>query len=274
MPDGEYKRNRGRPRSAGADKGAGAVQALQRGIVLLGVLARDDKATLTELALATGMPPSTAHRLLMTLQAHGYTDFDEATNMWMVGVEAFRTGNSFLRRTKVAEAAREIMRDLVAQTGETANLAVADEGEVVFLSQVECPNPIRASFPAGARTPMHASGIGKAMMATLERAEVERLLQKTGLSEFTQNTLTSPGALFDDLATIKQRGWALDDEERHPGMRCVAAPVFNHYAEAVAGLSISGPVTRFTNDAVGEFGPVVRRAAARVTEAIGGKPPG
>ncbi len=276
MPDDTTKRTRGRPRSTGPDKasGSGAVQALQRGLVLLAALAKQDKATLTELALGTGMPPSTAHRLLMTLQAHGYTDFDDATNMWMIGVEAFRTGNSFLRRTKVVDAARDVMRDLVAQTGETANLAIADEGEVVFLSQVESPNPIRASFSAGSRTPMHASGIGKAMLASLEQRDIERLLQKTGLPEFTPNTRTSPVTLFESLDQIRSRGWSLDDEERHPGMRCVAAAIHNHYGEAVAGVSISGPNSRFTNDAIGEFGPLIRRAATSITERIGGKTPG
>ncbi len=273
MAEQTHKRTRGRPRSVGAEKAAGAVQALQRGLVLLGALAREDKATLTELAMRTGMPPSTAHRLLTTFQAHGYTEFDEATNLWMVGVEAFRAGNSFLRRTNVADAAREAMGDLVAQTGETANLAVPEGREVVFLSQVECSNPVRAFFGPGTRTPMHASGIGKALLAAYDRRDLERLFQRTGLPEFTPNTLSAPEALFADLEQVRARGWSFDDEERHAGMRCVAAPIFDGFGQAVAGVSVSGPSGRFTPEAVGEFGPLVKRAAARVTERIGGAAP-
>lgn len=272
--DTGHKRTRGRPRTAGIDKGASGAQALQRGLVLLSDLAKQETATLTELALRTGMPPSTVHRLLTTLQAHGYTEFDEATNFWMVGVEAFRTGNSYVRRINLVDAARDVMKGLVTSTGETANLAVPDGGEVVFVSQVESSNPVRAFFSAGTRTPMHASGIGKAILASLDRRSVERLLQGTGLPEFTASTVTSPDALFASLADIGARGWSFDDEERHVGMRCVAAAIFDDNGNAVGGISVSGPSSRFSSGTVGEFGPIVLRAAREITARIGGHEPG
>ena len=263
------KRTRGRPRAAEPERGGG-VQSLERALALLSALAHEDRATLSELAMRTGMPPSTAHRLLTTVQAARYADFDEATNEWSVGVEAFRAGSSFLRRTRVVDAAREAMRALVDQTGETANVGMLDGGEVVFVSQVETAHPIRAFFGPGARAPMHASGIGKALLAAMPRAEVERRLLRSGLPGFTPSTIISPRSLFDDLDRIAERGWSLDDEERNLGMRCVAAAIFNAHGEAVAGISVSGPAARLPLDVVGEFGPIVRRAAAAVTERIGG----
>lgn len=265
----ERKRTRGRPRAGGAQKPPGTVQALQRALVLLNALARADKASLTELALNTGMPPSSAHRLLTTLQSHGYVDFDEATNLWMVGIEAFRAGNSFLRRMNVVDAARDVMRGLVEATGETANLALPDGGEVVFVSQIESSNPVRAFFSAGTRTPMHASGMGKALMARMDRSAVEALLQATGLPGFTEKTHMSAAGLFADLERVRARGWALDDEERHPGMRCVAAAVVNAHGLGVAGISVSGPSARLGEEAVAAFGPLVKRAAGRVSERLG-----
>lgn len=266
------KRTRGRPRGATPDKGAGTVQALDRGLTLLTALAKRDQATLTDLAYQTGMPPSSAHRVLTTLQAHGYVDFDEATNEWSVGVESFRTGASFTRRANAVDMAREVMRDLVQATGETANLAVPHGDEVVFVSQEETANPIRALFQTGTRAPMHASGIGKALLATRSQAAVETLLQRTGLPEFTRTTRTTPQALFADLALIRQRGWALDDEERYAGMRCVAAAVWDARGRAVAGLSVSGPTVRFSDLVIAEVGPQVRRAAADLTRRLGGEP--
>ncbi len=265
------KRARGRPRSA-ANDGAGTVQALDRGLQLMRLLAQDGNATLTDLALSAGMPASSAHRLLTTLQTHGFVEFDEAEQEWMIGVEAFRIGSSFVRRTNLLEAGRNAMRTLVEETGETANMAIADGGDVVFISQVECHNPIRAFFRPGTRGHMHASGIGKALLAELSQDEVERILQDKGLPSFTATTITTPGELFADLERIRSRGWSLDDEERYSGMRCVAAPVFNAYGEAVAGISVSGPSVRFSDDAVAELGPKVRRAAAALTEAMGGTP--
>lgn len=267
------KRPRGRPKSVWNDKPVTTVQALDRAMVLLNALATDDKVTLTELSLRVGMSPSTAHRLLTTLQQHGVAEFEETTQNWMVGVEAFRIGSSFVRRIKIAEAGRNVMRDLMEDTGETANMGISDQGDVVFISQVETSNPIRAFFRPGTRAHMHASGIGKALMAEFARADVEKILQKKGLPAFTPKTLTSADALMADLAAIRARRWSLDDEENNLGMRCLASPIFNEFSEPVAGVSISGPTARLDDDRLGELGPRVRRAAGEITELIGGVAP-
>ena len=269
----QEKRSRGRPRSVWSDKPAQTVQALDRAMVLLAALAADDKATLTELALKTGMSPSTAHRLLTTLQRHNVVEFDEASQDWMVGVEAFRIGSSFLRRTRISEAGREVMRALMEDTGETSNMAIADEGDVVFVSQVETHHPIRAFYRPGTRGHMHASGIGKALLAAYSRTEVEKVLQKKGLPSFTSKTLASVDALMADLEAARARGWALDDEEANVGMRCLAAPIYNEHGEPVAGVSISGPTARIDDERLGELGPRVRRAAEEITALIGGEAP-
>ncbi len=273
MNEHPQKRSRGRPRSHGPEDAGGTVQALDRALLLLKAMAREGAVTLTELALSVGMPPSSAHRLLTTMQKHGMVEFDEATQCWAVGVEAFRIGSAFAHRTSLVEAGREVLRRLMEETGESANLAVADNDFVVFVSQVETPNPIRAFFHSGARGHMHASGIGKALMAELPRHEVEQILQRQGLPEFTEKTLTSSDALFADLEKTRTRGWSFDDEERHSGMRCVASAIYNSYGEAIAGISVSGPTVRLADDVVGEFGPKTRRAAAEVTELIGGRVP-
>jgi IclR family acetate operon transcriptional repressor len=249
------------------------VQALDKGLTLLRALARAERATLTEIALSAGMVPSTAHRMLNTMQRHGITTFEESSQHWMVGVEAFRIGSSFMRRTNLVEASRGVMHDLMEESGETANMAIADDGDVVFINQVETNDPIRAFFRPGTRGHMHASGIGKALLAELSRGEVEAILSRKGLPEFTARTLTSPEALFADLAATRARGWSLDDEERALGMRCLAAAIFNEHGEVVAGVSISGPVVRLPDARLAELGARVRRAAVAITEKIGGVPP-
>lgn len=264
------KRSRGRPKSANGDSQGATVQALDRGLALLKLLAKESRATLTDLSLRIGMPPSSAYRLLNTMQKHGYAEFDEATQEWMIGVEAFRIGSAFTQRTNLVEASRETMHRLMEETGETSNLAISDDGDVVFISQVETQHPIRAFFPPGARSAMHASGIGKALLAELGKVDVEKVLTSKGLEEFTEKTLTSPDELFADLAATKERGWSFDDEERHAGMRCVAAPIYNAFGEAVAGVSVSGPTVRMSERSVAEIGPKVRAAAARITELFGG----
>ena len=117
---------------------------------------------------------------------------------------------------------------------------------------------------------MHACGAGKALLAQLAQEDIERLLRRKGLPEFTPKTLTKPHLLFVELETTRTRGWTYDDEERYAGMRCIAAPAFNAYGDAVAGISVSGPTARFTEQDISLFSAAVRKAAANLTERIGG----
>jgi IclR family acetate operon transcriptional repressor len=190
-----------------------------------------------------------------------------------VGVETFRIGSAFLRRRKLVDRSREAMLSLAALSGETVNLAVAEEDGVVFVSQVETHEPIRAFFRPGSRAMFHASGVGKAILAHRPAEQVAASLKRTGLPRFTATTLTSLPALLANLAEARTRGFAVDDEERNAGMRCVGAAIFNEHGEAVGGLSVSGPTVRMTPEAALRLGPMVGAAAEQVTHAVAGKLP-
>lgn len=266
----ERRRRRGRPRSDSPSAGSATVRALDRGLVLLSLLAEQDEVTLTELAVSSGIAPATAYRLLVTLQQRGMVLFDEDAQTWSIGVETFRVGSAFLRRTNYIEAGRPVMRRLMEASGETSNMAIQDGNDVVFVSQVETHKPIRAFFRPGTRGHMHASGIGKALLAERHRNDVDAIIRERGLPPLTPMTLTTPASLHADLAATRERGWALDDEEGTTGMRCLAAPVFNEYREAVAGISVSGPTARMPDGRLDELGPSVRQAADEITALIGG----
>jgi IclR family acetate operon transcriptional repressor len=237
------------------------------------VVASADGLTLTDLAQRAGLVPSTAHRILATLEAHRFVFHDEQRGLWLIGVRAFEVGTAFLRNRRLAGIGRRVMHELMERTGETVNLGIEDGGEVVFISQVESHGALRAFFRAGSRGAIHASGVGKALLAQLDEAQVRDILHKRGLARFTERTHIAPAALFKELAEIRGRGFAVDDEERTLGMRCVAAPVYNEYGEAIAGVSVSGPSVCITSERIGEFGPLVKRAAAEITASIGGRAP-
>jgi IclR family acetate operon transcriptional repressor len=165
------------------------------------------------------------------------------------------------------------MRSLKEESGESINLAIEDDGSIVFVSQIESHHSIRAFHRPGSRGAIHASGVGKAMLSTLTADEVRRVLHKTGLEKFTDKTLVEPDKLFSELETTLTRGWAIYDEERTPGMRCIASPIFNEHGEAFAGLSVSSPLVRFSNERLGELGPMLKRASEEITKSIGGHAP-
>jgi len=267
------KRQRGRPRAFNASPEANAVQSLDRALRILAVVAEADGLSLSEVAARSEISAPTAYRMLVTLEAHGMVEFEKTEQLWSVGVATYRMGAAFLRRRKLADRARAVMQELMEKSGETANLGLSEDDSVVFVSQVETHQAIRAFFRPGTRSPFHASGIGKAVLAHLPAERVTAIIRGTGLEIFTARTLSDAPSLARDLAEIRRRGWSVDDEERHPGMRCVASAIFNEYGEPIGGISVSGPTARVTPERVAELGPLVNAAALEITGMIGGRMP-
>ncbi|MFS8047242.1 HTH-type transcriptional regulator BhcR [Rhizobium sp. BR 314] len=266
------EKTRGRPgRKPAENAAASSVQVLDRSLKLLELVAEADGAVLTDLADQSAMAPSTVHRLLTSLAQHGMVAHDSETGAWTIGVKAFEIGTAYLRFRKLSTISRPFLKQLMEETGETANIAIEEDGDVVFISQAESHAPMRAFFRPGRRGPIHASGIGKAIISTWPDSRIEAALGERTLQHFTEKTRDTLPALLKDLTEIRSRGWSIDDEEHTLGMRCVAAPIFDEYGDAVAGISVSGPAVRLPDEKVHALGPIVRAAAEGLTKAMGGR---
>jgi IclR family transcriptional regulator, acetate operon repressor len=266
LPRAQAKRTVGQE----PDKG-GQVQSLTRALSVLEALARShDGLTLTELAQTVGLPTSTAHRLLTTLQQARFARFDPLGGVWQVGVQAFIVGSAFARVRDVTMMARPYLRRLMEETGETANLYVAEEGEAICMAQVESRQLMRAIARPGGRVTMHCSAAGKAILAWLPEREVGKVLERHGLPRFTDRTLTTPRGLKAALDETRARGYAADDEEHAVGLRCVAAPVLDEHGAPLAGMSVSGPTARIPDHRFALLGALVAETAKAVTAEVGG----
>lgn len=263
-------RLRGRPKSTTDKTEQNTVQALDRAIALLKTLADSAGLTLSELAARSGLPVATVFRALITLQAHGMVELEDPGQVWHIGPGTFRAGSAFLKRSTITERARAPMQALMQSTGETVSLGVEAAGEVLFLSQVETALDLRAFFPPGSSGLMHLCAPGKALLAWYPAEKTAEILKRKGLSRATTLSLSSRESLERDLARSRSRGFAIDDQERAEGMRGVAAPIFNAFAEPVAAISIAGPTFRMGLSDATRFGCLVRAAADQITEATGG----
>lgn len=270
-PQPAGRRQRGRPRDLSDSADQVTIKSLDRALTILRTLAERDQANLSALAHALGESPATVYRVLMTLAQHGIVESDEALQTWHIGPGAFLIGSAFLRRTSLVERSRPVLRALMEQTGETANLGIERDNAVLFVSQVETQAPIRAFFPPGTLSPLHASGIGKVLLASFPAERVAALLS-AGLQSFTPHTLATPAALISDLAAIRTRGYAIDDQERNEGMRCIAAPIRNAHGEVIAGISVSGPTSRVRTEDVPKLAAQVIAAANGLSAALGAGP--
>jgi len=265
-----------KPRSTSAPPApaGGQVQSLARGLTLLELIASSQgSVALTELAQQAGLPNSTTHRLLTTMQQQGFVRQVGDLGFWTIGAHAFVVGSSFLQSRNLLALVHPVLRSLMESSGETVNLAVLDlsDFQAVIIDQVQCTQLMRMSAPIGGKLPMHASGAGKAFLAHLSDDKVTALLHQKGLHYYTPNTLMSPQSLKTNLAQIRTRVFSFDDEEHALGLRCVAAPIYDEHGEPFAALSISGPIARMTDDRITELGALVIREARQVTQAYSGR---
>ena len=196
--------------------------------------------------------------------------FDAERRLWSVGLQTFVAGSAFLRTRNLIGIARPYMRALMKESTETVNLAVQDEQEAVYLSQVECRQMMRALARPGARVPLYCSSVGKALLSAMPDGDVANALPRHGMRRLTEKTITSRSALRDDLALTRERGFAIDDEEHALGLRCVAGLVFDEAAEPIAAISISGPTVRMSDQRIASLGDLVRRRADEITSRLGG----
>ena len=248
------------------------VQALTRGLMLLECIGRARYGvTLSDLAMQIGLAASTTHRLLNTLEHMRFVYQEPEQGRWFIGVNAFHVGSAFINSRDVITQSRPLLRHLMEQSGETTNLAVLDDGEAVMLAQVQCHEMMRMVVPLGSRMPLHASAVGKSLLADMSETEVVQILQQRGLARFTVNTIDTPAELHCSLNDIREQGYAYDNEEHAVGLRCVAASIYDEHGEPLAAISISGPSSRIIDRRVAELGLMVAHTAAEITEAVGGQ---
>lgn len=253
---------------------AGQVRSLTRALSLLRHLAASGEGmSLTELSEAAGLPPSTTHRLLTTLESERFVRPDPQGGMWRVGVAAFYVGAAFARSRDKLSLTRPYLRRLMEMSGETANLFVESDGEAVCIGQIESRHAMRAITGVGGRVMLHSSGAGKALLAHMEPARRQRVLSGMALARSTMSTITERAKLETALGEIRATGYSLDDEEHALGLRCVAAPMFNEYGQAVAALSVSGPSARIPLERLAVLGRMVAQVAAEATRDYGGTAP-
>ena len=238
------------------------VQSLTRAFDLLELMAdAGGEAGLSELADAAGLPLPTIHRLMRTLVARGYARQEESRR-YALGPKLIRLGDSAGRLLGVW--AHPYLSELVELTGETANLALREGDNAVYVAQVPSRHAMRMFTELGRRVPLHTSGVGKAILAQLPPGDVDAILARTELVARTPNTITDPAVLREQLDIVRARGYAQDDGEYEIGVSCVAVPLAG--TGALAALSVSGPVSRLTAQTRPAIAPLMQDVAGELTK--------
>ncbi len=246
------------------DGAAGGVQSIERAFDLLEMLADAGGALgLSELSTISGLPLPTVHRLMRTLVNRGYVR-QQASRRYALGSRLIRLGE--ISSQMLGTWLRPFLAQLVRTTGETANLAMLDGDEVVYIAQVPSPHSMRMFTEPGRRVRPHCTAVGKALLAELPPGEARALLERDGMPAYTPATITDPDLLIAHLAVIRKQGYAVDEGEQEIGVRCFAVAVPD--APGSLAISTSGPQTRMTDDAAARIVPALKRTAREISDTI------
>jgi len=202
----------------------------------------------SEIAARRSLPKSSLHELLTVLTGRGYVTRDPQRQTYSLGIRVWEAGQAYLRHRDLVRESLPVMRSIVDAINETVQLSILDGSDNVYLAKVDCTHPVRLQSEVGKRLPAHATGLGKVLLANLPRDRFEALFAGRTLPVFTSHTIADLAALRQELALIRDSGYAVDDQEYTPGLRCVAVPIRGVDGTVIATLSASVPLGRANPD--------------------------
>jgi DNA-binding IclR family transcriptional regulator len=246
------------------------VQVLDRAMAALEVLeSRNGECSLVELCQALKLHKSTVHRLMMVLEQHRLVVKNPETSRYRLGLRLHELGSRAIDGLDLRGHARPFLDRLQGAFGETVFFCILDEGQVFYVDKVESQQSVRTACNVGSRAPAYCTAVGKAMLAQLSEDEVDVIVRRWGMKPVTANTITSPRALKSELKSVRSRGYAIDDEEKEEGLRCIGAAVRTHSGKVIAAMSISGPAFRMTKERIPEVARALTEAAGELSRALG-----
>lgn len=222
------------------------VKTTLRSLDIVETLREMDGARLTELADRLDLPNSTVHNHLSTLMERDYVLKDD--DVYRVSLRFLDLGEYARTRRKIYELAKPEVEELAADTGEVANLLVEENGRGVYLWTAGGENAVPLDIYPGKHVPLHATAIGKCILAHLSESRIDAIVEHSGLPAKTENTITDAATLHEVLETVRDRGYAIDDEERLPGMRCIGTAVKSESGNVIGAISVSGPTSAMPMD--------------------------
>jgi DNA-binding IclR family transcriptional regulator len=200
---------------------------------------------ISDLAKRLGLAKSTVHRLASTLLDQGMLEQNAGDGKYRLGLALFELGTLVRRKMDFTMEARPFLRTLMEKTGETVHLAILDHDSVLYVISLESKQALRMGSKVGTRVPVHATAVGKALLAFQPEEEIARIIAR-GLAASAPNTIVDGKVLQHELALVRARSYAEDDEESEVGLRSVAAPIRNDSGAVIAAISIAGPAHRMT----------------------------
>ncbi|AJI22663.1 MULTISPECIES: IclR family transcriptional regulator [Priestia] len=246
------------------------IQSVDRALRILDLF--DEHTTelkITDISDQIGLHKSTVHSLLKTLQQRGYIHQNLENGKYGLGMKLFERGNYVIQSLDIRQLAKKYLMDLSAKTGQTTHLVILDGKEGTYIDKVEGPMAVILYSRIGKRIPLHCSAVGKALIAFKEKDELEKILSGYEYTEQTEFTITNEIEFLQELEKVQSQGYAVDNQENEPGVRCIAAPIRNHENKVIAAISLSTLIAGVDDIQLGIFVQQLKQAASELSEQMG-----
>jgi len=244
------------------------IGSIAKAFKIIEILVTESEFEVRELCKLSELPKTTVHRMLLTLQDLGYVSQNPKKRLYRATTKFFELGQSVMRNSGIIDIAHPHMIDLAMEAGESVNLGILDGVDAVCIDKVEGQNPLKVDLPIGSRYPAYFSGYGKVNLAFMSEKERAGLFKDIIIVPVTDKSLKTVEAIEKNLGEIRDKGYAMDNEEGLLGIRCVAAPIVNHSGQVVAGISIAAPSLRFRKKEIPNMAKIVMKAASKISEEL------
>jgi DNA-binding IclR family transcriptional regulator len=247
-----------------------SVPAVQRALTMLEFLAQSKRGfSVSEISRKLGLPKSSTHLILGTLEARGFLQKSTQTGRYGFGLKLVSLSRNALENLDLREEARPFLQALGQSTGLGVHMAVLDRNEAVIIEKVEAPGLLKFATWIGRRLDINCTGVGKALIAFLSEDEFGEQIRTKGFARHNENTITSVARLKRELAQVRERGYAVDDEEDEIGVRCIGAPIFGDSSRTVAAISVAGTTHQIPLERVPALAAMVKQTAAAISSRLG-----
>ena len=245
------------------------VQSVVRALDIIQCFNSHQELGISEISEMMQLSKSTIYGLVNTLAVKGYLEQNRSTQKYHLGIKLFELGNIAHSRMDLRNEAKPFCQMLAEKWKDTVHLATQHEGEIIYIDKINMPESVIVYSQVGKKAPMHCTGVGKAILAYMDISFLEKYIFNKPLAKMTENTIIDKKELHEELRAIRTKGYSFDDEEIEIGLRCVAAPIFDHTGCPVAAISISAPYRKLTDDLVENIATDVKHYAQKISERIG-----
>lgn len=248
------------------------IQSVDRALRILDLFDEyETELKITDISDRMGLHKSTVHSLLKTLQVHHYIDQNSENGKYRLGMKLFERGNFVIHSLDIRAIAKKHLIELSVKTGQTIHLVILDGKEGVYIDKVEGTSGTVMYSRIGRRIPIHCSAVGKALVAFKSKEELEKILNGYNYILQTPNTISNEKDFLEELDKVRKQGFAIDNQENEPGVRCAALPIKNHLGQVIAAISMSTPISSLKDFELNKTVDVLREASDQLSHQMGYK---